>query len=267
MGKSQQQRIYRTDQSPRSVAGAAVLITGAASGMGAAAARLFADEGAWVAVTDRDADGARRVADEILQAGGMAHAWPLDVADREAVNAVVADVAERFEGLDCLINNAGVSSYTDIDGSDYEDVWERSIAIMLVSIPRAVRAALPALRRSPFPRILNIASTEACMASSRLSPYAAAKAGVTGITRSLAVELGREGITCNCILPGPIETGLTQDIAEENKLVFSRKRTALRRYGRPEEVAHIMLSLCLPAASYITGAVVPVDGGMMIRSH
>ena len=103
-------------------------------------------------------------------------------------------------------------------------------------------------------------------ATSRDSPYAAAKAGVLGLTRALAVELGPEGITVNCICPGPILTGMTQNLPEADRTVFAKRRTALRRYGAPEEVAHMTVSLCLPAASYITGAVIPVDGGLMARN-
>jgi 3-oxoacyl-[acyl-carrier protein] reductase len=98
------------------------------------------------------------------------------------------------------------------------------------------------------------------------SPYSAAKAGVVGLTRSLAVELGRDGITVNCICPGPITTGMTARISEENKAIYARRRTALGRYGDPEEVAHMTLSLCLPAASFLTGAIIPVDGGLMARN-
>jgi 3-oxoacyl-[acyl-carrier protein] reductase len=113
---------------------------------------------------------------------------------------------------------------------------------------------------------VNIASTEALGATARDSPYAAAKAGVTGLTRALAVELGPEGITVNCICPGPIDTAMTAPIPAGDKAVFAKRRTALRRYGSPEEVAHMTVSLCLPAASYITGATIPVDGGLMARN-
>lgn len=259
-------RSYRPDQPLRSLTGAAVLITGAGSGMGAAAARLFAAEGAWVAATDRDAEAVGAVVADITASGGHARAWSLDVGDGAAIEQVVGAVAGEFDGLDCLVNNAGFAPRVGIDDVGYEDVWRAAVDVMLTAVPRAVRAALPWLRRSPFPRIVNVASTEACATTGGLTPYAAAKAGVTGITRGLAVELGPEGITCNCVLPGPIETGLTAPIPDEHKRTFARRRTVLRRYGRPEEVAHIMLDLCMPSASYITGASIPVDGGLLIRN-
>ena len=129
-----------------------------------------------------------------------------------------------------------------------------------------VRAALPHLRKSDAARIVNIASTEGLGATPGDSPYAVAKTGVIGLTRALAVDLGPEGITVNCICPGPIRTALTDAIPDEHKTIFAKRRTALKRYGFPEEVAHITFSLCIPAASYITGAIIPVDGGLMIRN-
>jgi len=250
----------------RSVRGLTVLITGAASGMGRATAELFAAEGAHVAATDVSEGAVRALADELKARGLSAEAWALDVADGAAIKRVTDAIAERFGGLDILVNNAGISAFSPIDSADYEAVWDRAISVLLTAHQRLVRAALPYLRKSASPRIINIASTEALGATSRDSPYAAAKAGVTGLTRALAVELGREGITVNCICPGPILTGMTGNIAEADRQTFARRRTALGRYGAPEEVAHITLSLALPAASYITGAVIPVDGGLMARN-
>jgi 3-oxoacyl-[acyl-carrier protein] reductase len=114
--------------------------------------------------------------------------------------------------------------------------------------------------------VINIASTEALAAQNKDSIYCAGKSGVLGLTRAMAVELGRDGITVNCICPGPIHTGMTAAIADADKATFARRHTALRRYGEPEEVAHAMLSLALPASSYITGVVLPVDGGQTARS-
>jgi 3-oxoacyl-[acyl-carrier protein] reductase len=253
-------------QLSRSVAGLNVLITGAASGMGRATALTFAAEGARVAVTDYAAEGAQAVADEIVAKDQTARAWPLDVSNRDAIGAVVNDIARHFDGLDIVINNAGISVRLAIDDDGYDEAWAKGLAVMLTAHQRVIRAALPYLRRSKCPRIVNIASTEALGATALHSPYSAAKAGVVGLTRSLAVELGRDGITVNCICPGPITTGMTARISDEHKAIYARRRTALGRYGDPEEVAHMTLSLCLPAASFLTGAIIPVDGGLMARN-
>ena len=253
-------------QLSRSVAGLTVLVTGAASGMGRATARVFAAEGAHVAVTDFAAEGAGKVAAEIAAGGGTAKAWRLDVANGDEIKAVVGDIAGHFGCLDIVINNAGISVRVAIDDDDYDEAWAKGLAVLLTAQQRVIRAALPYLRKSKSPRIVNIASTEALGATALHSPYAAAKAGVTGLTRSLAVELGRDGITVNCICPGPIETAMTARISDEHKATYARRRTALGRYGCPEEVAHMTLSLCLPAASFLTGAVIPVDGGLMARN-
>lgn len=250
----------------RSVRGLTVLVTGAASGMGRATARVFAAEGANVAVTDYDADGAQAVAKEIAAGGGSARSWRLDVADPREIGRVVNEAAAHFGGLDIVVNNAGISVRVAIDDEAYEEAWAKGIAVMLTAHPRVIRAALPHLRKSKSPRIVNIASTEALGATALHSPYSAAKGGVASLTRSLAVELGREGITVNCICPGPIRTAITERIPEDHKTTYAKRRTALGRYGTPEEVAHMTLSLCLPAASFLTGAVIPVDGGLMARN-
>lgn len=247
----------------RSIAGRTAIVTGAASGMGRATALLFAAEGAHVAVVDRDGVAAAAVAE---QCGEAARAYELDVADGEAIATTVARISADFGRIDILVNNAGVSSFCGLDDPAYEEVWARALAIMLTAHQRMVRAALPFLRQSDAPRIVNIASTEGLGATPGDTPYVAAKTGVIGLTRGLAVDLGPEGITVNCICPGPIRTAMTDAVSEEHKAVFAKRRTALRRYGEPEEVAHITLSLVLPAASYITGVAIPVDGGLVARN-
>jgi 3-oxoacyl-[acyl-carrier protein] reductase len=250
----------------RSVKGRGVLVTGAASGMGRATAHLFAQEGALVAVTDVNEAGVARVVEEIKAEGGKAEGWRLDVLDPAEIRRVVAEVAKSFGRLDILINNAGFGGFRPLDANDYDQVWDKSIAGLLTAQQQLVRAALPHLRKSDAARIVNIASTEGLGATPGDSPYVVAKTAVIGLTRALAVDLGPEGITVNCICPGPIRTALTDSIPEEHKTIFGKRRTALKRYGYPEEVAHMTFSLCLPAASYITGAVIPVDGGLTIRN-
>ena len=248
----------------RSVKGLTVLVTGAASGMGRAPPHAFADEGANVAVTDLPADGTRRCRCH-HRIGRQGKSLDARCRRSKAIVSVVNDVAAHFGSLDIIINNAGLSRAA-IDGDNYDEAWDKALAIMLTAHPRIIRAALPYLRKSRCPRIVNIASTEALGATATNSPYSAAKGGVTSLTRALAVELGREGITVNCICPGPIRSAITERIPEEHKTIYAKRRTALGRYGDPEEVAHMTLSLCLPAASFLTGAVIPVDGGLMARN-
>ncbi|MEM9562545.1 MAG: SDR family NAD(P)-dependent oxidoreductase [Actinomycetota bacterium] len=256
----------RLSQLSRSIDGRVALFTGAASGMGRATAHLFADEGASVVVTDLARDGVDAVVEEITGAGGSAAGWTLDVSDAARADEVIGAAVERFGQLDHVINNAGISRFAPIDADDYEDHWAVSLEVLLTAHTRIIRAALPHLRRSDAARIVNIASTEGWGATRFGSPYTAAKHGVIGLTKSLAVELGREGITVNCICPGPIHTGMTDAIDDADKEVFARRRTALGRYGVPEEVAHGTLNFCLPASRYMTGAVLPVDGGLLIKN-
>ena len=199
-------------------------------------------------------------------AGGEARGWTLDVSDAERGQTVVREVIAHFGTLQILVNNAGISRMAPIDADDYEERWAQTFEVNLSGQMRLIRAALPELMRDGAGRIVNIASTEGLGASALASPYTAAKHGVIGLTRALAVELGARGVTVNCICPGPIRTGMTEAIPEQAKTKFARRRVPLRRYGEPEEVAHATLSLVLPAASYVNAAVVPVDGGMTAQN-
>lgn len=250
----------------RSVADRVVLITGAASGMGRAEAHLFADEGAKVAVTDLDQGAIDTVVDEITAVGGDARGYVLDVSDPEAIERVTAAIRSDLGPIDVLVNNAGISVGGPIDDAAFEDRWQLAMDVLLTAHQRTIRACLPDLRASDAGRIINISSTEGLGAQRGVLPYTAAKHGVIGLTRALAVDLAADGITVNAICPGPILTGMTELIPEEHRERFARRRTALRRYGDPEEVAHMVLNLALPASSYVTGQAIAVDGGQTIKN-
>jgi 3-oxoacyl-[acyl-carrier protein] reductase len=250
----------------RSIAGRVAVVTGGASGMGRATARLFGAEGARVAVVDRAVADAQVVVDEIVARGGSAHAIGADLADDAAPARAVDEARAALGPIDILVNNAGISIPAPIDSPDFEAAWAVTLAVNITAYARTVRAALADLMRDGEGRIVNVASTEGLGATAYIAPYTAAKHAVVGLTRSLAVELGPTGVTANCICPGPILTGMTAAIPDEARVKFARRRVPLRRYGRPEEVAHITLSVVLPASSYLTGAIIPVDGGLTVQN-
>jgi 3-oxoacyl-[acyl-carrier protein] reductase len=222
-----------------------------------------------VAVVDLDRGPVQAVVDEIAAVHGdeAARGWALDVSDAGAVARVVDEVARWAGRLDILVNNAGVAvpgGATSAD-AEFEEGWQRTLDVNLTAHARLVRAALPHLQSGGVGRVVNIASTEAMIATGGLAAYTASKHGVVGLTKSFAVEVGRTGVTVNCVCPGPIHTGMTAAIPAEAKDTYARRRVPLRRYGEPEEVAHMILSLVLPAASFVNGAVVVVDGGLVVR--
>jgi len=249
----------------RSVEGKVALITGSGSGMGRATSYVFAEAGAKVVVSDINKKQIEEVSSEINSSSGTCLKQILDVTNQENINEVIANVIKEFGQLDILINNAGISIPTTIDDENYEESWDQTFDVLLKGQVNLIRAALPFIRESDCGRIVNISSTEGLGATPRISPYTSAKHGVIGLTRSLAVELGSQGITVNCICPGPINTAMTAAIPIEDKQIYARRRVPLKRYGEPEEVAHMTLSLCLPAASFVNGAVLPVDGGLSIK--
>jgi 3-oxoacyl-[acyl-carrier protein] reductase len=262
--------VARLTSLSRSIAGRRVIVTGAASGMGRATAHLFADEGARVAVVDIGAERVLAVTDEIRDAHGPDAAIGVvcDVADHGALKRLVDEVVTTFGGVDVVVNNAGISLINSAfqDEDTYEANWARTLDVNLTAHSRLIRLCLPHLREAAGGgRVVNIASTEAIVTTAGLAAYAATKAGVVGLTKSFAVELGRHGVTVNCICPGPIMTGMTAGIDETAKEVYAKRRVPLRRYGDPEEVAHMTVSLCMPAASFVNGVALPVDGGMSIR--
>ncbi len=250
------------------LAGQTAIVTGGSRGIGGATATTLAANGAKVVIAEVDADKASETVQALIDEFGpdTASAFVADLVAPDACDNLVSHTVDTYGGLDIVVNNAGISRFSPIDDDEYEDHWALSLEVLLTAQTRIIRAALPHLRASDSARIVNIASTEGWGATKFGSPYTAAKHGVIGLTKSLAVELGREGITVNCICPGPIHTGMTEAIDDGDKEVFARRRTAIGRYGIPEEVAHGTLNFCLPASRYMTGAVLPVDGGLLIKN-
>jgi 3-oxoacyl-[acyl-carrier protein] reductase len=226
------------------------IVTGGASGMGRATAELLTRQGVTVEVFDVHGDGTH-----------------VDVSDAAAVNDAVAGVHDRHGRIDILVNCAGVAVGGAPEDPDYVSAWELAIAVNLTGLMYVCRAAIPHLIASGAGRIVNIASTEALAAARRTGPYSVSKHAVVGYTRTLAVDLGRRGVTANCVCPGPILTGMTERIPEEQRSAFARRSTPVGRYGSPEEVAYVIVALTDAAASYINGAVIPVDGGMTAMAH
>jgi meso-butanediol dehydrogenase/(S,S)-butanediol dehydrogenase/diacetyl reductase len=241
------------------------VVTGAASGIGAATARAFADEGARVAVLDRDVDGAGKVLSELAEVGAGTHlAHEVDVASPESIDAAFEAVDAAFGGVDVLVNCAGVRG----TGSPLEtslDEWRFVIDVNLTgSFYCAQKAAQRMAEAGTGGSIVNIASTAGILAVNQRTAYCASKAGVIGLTKSLALDLGELGIRVNAICPGLTHTGLTAPYFEDQDWVTQIEADIpLKRSGQPEDLASAIVFLASDMSDYITGAAMPVDGGMI----
>ena len=242
-----------------SLAGRAAVVTGAARGIGAATAAALARAGASVALVDRDEDAVQETAAAI---GGSCAAWPVDVRDAGGVSALMADVVRRFGRLDILVNNAGIVRDARVENVTDAD-WDDTLAVNLAGVMACTRAAVPYMRAGGHGRILSATSVVARMGNFGQTAYAAAKAGVIGMTYVWARELARHGITANAVAPGFIDTDMVRGVPA-HVVEQMIARTAARRLGRPEEVAAMYAFLATDAASFINGAVVGVDGGLLL---
>jgi NAD(P)-dependent dehydrogenase (short-subunit alcohol dehydrogenase family) len=246
-------------------AGKVALVTGGGSGIGAAAARALAAEGAAVGVLERDRAAGQAVVDGIAAAGGEARLLAADVAVEAEVAAACETLAGPAGGIDVLVNNAAVFVLKGLEATP-ED-WQRSLAVNVMGAALAGKHAAAAMKRRGGGAIVNIGSISSFIAQRSLTAYSVTKAAVLQMTRNMAMDLAPFGIRVNCVCPGPIATPALWRAAREGGrtveayLAEETPKVLLGRVGEPEEVAHAVLFLASAEASYITGASLLVDGG------
>lgn len=240
----------------------AAIITGAAGGIGAATARLFARQGARLSLSDVDEAGLALVAEEIEGSGVEVIHMKVDVADACSVQAMVDATANRFGRIDILINNAGLARDA-ISWKMTDDQWDLVMDVNLKGTFNCCRAVLPIMRKQGYGKIVNTSSISA-LGNVGQANYAAAKAGVSALTRTLALEAAGNGINVNSVAPGPIDTPLTQSMPPGMLQKMVEESVPLRRLGQPEEIARLHLYLASDDSSFITGQTIFIDGGASV---
>ena len=231
------------------------IVTGAARGIGLATSKLFLKEGWRVAMVDQDAEELSAASAEL---DGVI-ALNLDIASPENALAMVTDTVSAFGHIDALVNNAGVADFCPIEDTTYER-WREVMATNLDGVFLCVQAAIPALKETQG-AIVNIGSISGLRASTLRVAYGTSKAAVIHLTQQQAAELGEFGVRVNCVAPGPVRTKLAAAVHTQDIINAYHDAIPLNRYGTEEEIAHVIVFLCSPEASYVTGQVVAADGG------
>lgn len=245
------------------------LVTGGGSGMGRATAIAFAEEGAKLAIADRDREGGELTARTIRNAGGQALFIETDVAVSRQVEAMVAKTVETYGRLDCAFNNAGITGKFGLKVADCaEEDWARVLAINLTGVFLCMKYEIPQMLKQGGGSIVNNASVGALVGSPGAAPYVVSKHGVAGLTKSAALEYAKRGIRINAVCPGFIRTPMMERALVAGAGMSEKQMTAMEpigRIGKPEEVAKVVVFLCSEDASYVIGLPMPVDGGQVAQ--
>lgn len=236
------------------------VVTGASRGIGAAIAQALGKQGATVIGTATTQSGAEQIGAALQQAGIKGAGMALDVNDAVQVETVLKQVAEQYGDIAILVNNAGVTRDTLLMRMKEED-WDAVLSTNLKSVFRLSQAVLRPMMKARYGRIVNISSVVGHSGNAGQTNYAAAKAGMTGFTKSLAQEVGSRGITVNCVAPGFIDTDMTRDLPEDQRARL-QQQIPLGRLGKVEDIAAAVAFLASPMAGYITGETLHVNGGM-----
>ncbi|MGB4726215.1 MAG: SDR family NAD(P)-dependent oxidoreductase [Thermogutta sp.] len=241
------------------------LVTGASRGIGRAIALAFAQAGAEVFICSRKAESIEAAAKAIREQTGARVEWmAADVSQRQAVDQLAAEALRRMGKIDILVNNAGWNIPQAIDEIQDKD-WDYLIELNLTNCMRLTRAIVPDMKKRRWGRVIHISSMMAMGSTPKRNAYSATKAALVGMARASALDLGPWNITVNCIAPGPIATEMPMTLLSKEQQEQMTQRTALGRWGQPEEIAWPTLFLASEAASYITGQVIVVDGGCLAR--
>ncbi|HWI51669.1 MAG TPA: 3-oxoacyl-[acyl-carrier-protein] reductase [Symbiobacteriaceae bacterium] len=240
------------------------IVTGASGALGKAIATALAAEGAAVVVNyARNAQSANELVESIKNAGGQALAVQADIASAEGADALVKAATEAYGKVDILVNNAGITRDGLLMRMKEED-WDAVLDTNLKGVFLCTKAVTRPMLKARYGRIINIGSVSGLLGVAGQANYSAAKAGMIGLTRATARELGSRGVTVNCVTPGAIEAGLLLELNEEQRANYL-KQIPLERFGKPEDVAAAVVFLAGPGADYITGQTLPVDGGLTMQ--